>query len=174
MSYPSRSPVEAEAAYLANEPLAYHFAGLFGRRWPGAKRRLGSDGLLQCARLGVWRACIYFDPSRGKLSSLAFRCVRGEILDALREVGRPMVSIEATETDVAAPEVEELDTDEIARLRRALDALPNLADAVVIRRRFLDIDTPTLAEVGAEIGVGAERVRQREKRALGALRGLLT
>lgn len=56
-------------------------------------------------------------------------------------------------------------------LAQALSRLP-AREALIVRRRHLRERGQTLEELGAELGVSKERVRQLEKRALGKLRML--
>ncbi|MBK19535.1 MAG: RNA polymerase factor sigma-32 [Rhodospirillaceae bacterium] len=58
------------------------------------------------------------------------------------------------------------------RLVSALSSLPP-RESFIIRRRFLADRTPSRADLGAELGLSKERVRQLEVRALAKLKGLL-
>ena len=57
-------------------------------------------------------------------------------------------------------------------LDQALTALDERSRAI-IRRRWLDEDKPTLHDLAKEYGVSAERIRQIEKKALGAMKNTL-
>ena len=59
-----------------------------------------------------------------------------------------------------------------ARLVNALSTLPP-RESFIIRRRFLTEKVPSRADLGAELGLSKERVRQLELRALAKLKGLL-
>ncbi|MFL2668614.1 MAG: sigma-70 family RNA polymerase sigma factor [Alphaproteobacteria bacterium] len=59
-----------------------------------------------------------------------------------------------------------------ARLVNALSTLPP-RESFIIRRRFLTERVPSRADLGAELGLSKERVRQLEVRALARLKGLL-
>lgn len=59
-----------------------------------------------------------------------------------------------------------------ARLVKALSTLPP-REFLIIRRRFLTEQVPSRADLGAELGLSKERVRQLEVRALEKLKGLL-
>ena len=59
-----------------------------------------------------------------------------------------------------------------ARLVNALSTLPP-RESFIIRRRFLTEKVPSRADLGAELGLSKERVRQLEVRALAKLKGLL-
>ena len=58
------------------------------------------------------------------------------------------------------------------RLVKALSTLPP-RESLIIRRRFLAERVPSRADLGAELGLSKERVRQLEVRALAKLKGLL-
>ena len=58
------------------------------------------------------------------------------------------------------------------RLVKALSTLPP-RESLIIRRRFLAERVPSRADLGAELGLSKERVRQLEVRALEKLKGLL-
>ena len=58
------------------------------------------------------------------------------------------------------------------RLGKALSTLPP-RESLIIRRRFLADRVPSRADLGAELGLSKERVRQLEVRALAKLKGLL-
>jgi RNA polymerase sigma-32 factor len=58
------------------------------------------------------------------------------------------------------------------RLVKALSTLPP-RESLIIRRRFLAEQVPSRADLGAELGLSKERVRQLELRALAKLKGLL-
>ena len=76
------------------------------------------------------------------------------------------------------PSPEEIVTDHHDRDVRAKwieDAMENLSprERQVIKRRFLEEDRTTLAEIGSSFGVTKERVRQIEGKALSKLREAL-
>ncbi len=74
---------------------------------------------------------------------------------------------------VASPDVQTADQARAEELRRALDELEPRMRYVVARRFGLDGEPPqTLEDLGAELGITRERVRQIETRALRRLRSL--
>jgi RNA polymerase sigma factor (sigma-70 family) len=64
-----------------------------------------------------------------------------------------------------------LDEIEVQQLRSLLSGLSDRERAILRARYGLDGDEQTLAEIAAQLGLSAERVRQIEQRALGKLRG---
>jgi RNA polymerase sigma factor (sigma-70 family) len=167
-----RPRAEVEALYHENERLAYHFAGLFGRRWPAA-RRLGADELLQLSQIGLWEACQRLRPDRGKLSTLAHICIRHLVVAAIHEeiTARIGLSLDHVGPDgaklgeeIAAPE--SLDAADILDLHEAIGTLPD-REQLILRQRSRGV---TLREVAGEVRVTRERVRQIEAKAVRKLR----
>jgi RNA polymerase sigma-32 factor len=80
--------------------------------------------------------------------------------------------VEALEDDAPATEVEVLDRIDIARRRAALRAamthLPERERRIIAARHLSD-EPATLSDLGLELGVSKERVRQLEERALARL-----
>ena len=71
--------------------------------------------------------------------------------------------VDETLSDVPEAVIKET---EIARLREAIGRLPHKARYVLVRRYGLDDrDTPTLADLAAELGISRERVRQLQNEA---------
>ena len=107
-------------------------------------------------------------------------------VEELRRVGRDVVSLDAplgdgdgelrlaeVVTDVEAPGVEEVVERHalVTDVRAVVATLPPREALVITRRYGLDGDRPrTLREIGDEIGVGRERVRQLERDGIESLR----
>ena len=68
-----------ERLFHDNLRLAYHFGNRWAQRLAGV---LEPDDVLQLAMLGLWQACLAWDPDRGQLSTLASACIRNECLRA--------------------------------------------------------------------------------------------
>ena len=74
---------EAEKALPENERLIYYTVKKY---FPAATI---DEDLLQEGRLGLWRACLAYDPeSEGCFSSLAVACIRNAVSNYLRHMSR--------------------------------------------------------------------------------------
>ena len=80
--------------------------------------------------------------------------------------------MEMLEDDSVATEEQVLDDLETTRRRRllhdAVDALPEREKLIITERHLVD-DPRTLAEIGGDLGISKERVRQLEERAMGRI-----
>ena len=117
-----------------------------------------------------------------------FNTSMAEVIALARRIARPDQSLESAASDDRTPLMERVidrrPTPEDAlvqaselqhwrdRLARALAVLPP-RELLIIKRRFLAEKAPSLAALGAELGLSKERVRQLEARALARLRALL-
>jgi len=83
---------EATERFLENEALTTYTVNHYFPDQPGYRY----DDLIGAARLGLWKACLSFDPSLGtRFSTFAIRCIANEVKLFLRQEARqvPMVSI---------------------------------------------------------------------------------
>ena len=153
-----------------------------------AVRRVRSrdrDDVAQAALLGLCEAAIAHDPARGAFASLAVILCRRRAFEELRrqrrhegaEVPLFFVAPDGHEEEreelppVQAPDVETPLL--VARLREALDELPD-REARVLRLRYgLDGEERTLRAVGLALGVSSARAGQLERVALRRLRRAL-
>lgn len=62
-----------EELYSAHERLVWY---VLNRFYPTF---LGDEDLAQEARIGLWKACLAYDPERGAFSTLAVRSIRNEV-----------------------------------------------------------------------------------------------
>ncbi len=125
------------------------------------------DDLVQEGSIGLMEAAQLFDPDRGtKFSTWAWYRVRAHVQRAMRrwaDVPLPSGDMEGL-SDPEGDPGELLDAGEARReLDAALDLLPPRS-AHVLRGRV--VDGRTLEDLGRELGVCKERVRQIEQRAL--------
>lgn len=128
------------------------------------KRGLDDEDGLQVGRMAALKAVRQHDPRRGYLDLVAWRWI-SSYLD--REVRR---RARVARDSYAPPSasVSTLNEDAVA-VRLAIEHLPERLRKIVHAR----MAGFTLAEIGVEMGVSRERVRQLELRAARLLRGLL-
>jgi RNA polymerase sigma factor (sigma-70 family) len=142
-------------------------------------QRQGSGDLtyeeaLQAGRIGLWHAIQGYDPARGTaFSTYAWVAIWRQVYRRGQELSR--------DTDVWLPErpswvepdpAEEVDQElTIAILYDLVGQLPTRLRRVIVGRYGLGEQPPcTLKELGEELGLSGERVRQLEQDALAWLR----
>ncbi len=173
---PLRGAKKRNALAEANLPLAHWWAA----RRAGDARRLDDDDARQVASLGLLRAAELYDPASGyKFTTYAGYWIRQFLMRAGRyapvvrckaKKGRPPTCfrLDPDRHDPVAPEGPcPSEVDEVCDALRFLG--PRLRH--VIELRFLE--GWTLEEIGQELGVTRERVRQLERQALDKLRRAL-
>jgi RNA polymerase sigma factor (sigma-70 family) len=150
-------------------------------------RREGSGSLtydeaLQAGRIGLWRAILNYDPTRGTaFSTYAWVAIRRHIgRAAARTAGDsryPLVPHPHGLTEPSRPGLaEDLDESvEQALIHEALftllSQLPHRLRQVIVARYGLDGHPPrTLRQLGAQLGLSHERIRQLQQDALAWLR----
>lgn len=145
-------------------------AGIFARKQPV----YDADILIADATIILYNAIDYFEPKRGnRFSTYSVWCLRRSLPKAIR--GRMQVETSALLENMASPPTEEICFQDHNDLRLAVESMDDLRDREIILRRFGFIGQPeTLDAVGKRLGVGKERIRQLEKRALDHLRTVLT
>jgi len=130
---------------------------------------------LQAGRIGLWHAIRGYDPTRGTaFSTYAWVAIwrqvhrRGQELS--REVALPLPEMSASW--VALDLAEEVDQKlTIGALHDLVGQLPKRLRRVIISRYGLGQQPPcTLKELGEELGLSGERVRQLQQDALAWLR----
>jgi RNA polymerase sigma factor (sigma-70 family) len=130
---------------------------------------------LQAGRIGLWHAIRGYDPARGTaFSTYAWVAIWRQVYRRGQELGR--------DTDVCLPEMpatddmpdlaEELDQELATRaLHELVGQLPKRLRRVIVGRYGLGKHPPcTLKELGEELGLSGERVRQLQQEALAWLR----
>ena len=143
------------------------------RRQGGGK--LPYEEALQAGRIGLWHAIRGYDPARGTaFSTYAWVAIWREVHRRGQEVSR--------DTDVLMPEMpaswavldpaEEVDQElTISVLHALVGQLPRRLRRVIVGRYGLGKQPPcTLKELGEEMGLSGERVRQLQQDALAWLR----
>jgi RNA polymerase sigma factor (sigma-70 family) len=130
---------------------------------------------LQAGRIGLWHAIRGYDPARGTaFSTYAWVAIWRQIYRRGQELSR--------DSDVCLPEIpatrvipdlaEELDRELTTRvLHDLVSQLPKRLRRVIVGRYGLEKSLPcTLKELGEELGLSGERVRQLQQEALAWLR----
>mgnify|MGYP001104958402 CR=1 FL=1 len=173
-----RSSVQDEAGWGSlemEEALAQH-EGLihaFIRRQGGGA--ISYAEALQAGRVGLWRAIRGYDRQRGTaFSTYAWVAICRQIHHRVKELKREReVQSEAVATFRPAPDPEEWVERRLVQeaLLDLVAQLPERLRRIIICRYGLEDRGPsTLKQVGAELGLTGERVRQLQQDALAWLR----
>ena len=76
-----------EELYFENEALVYH---VLHRKFRMSRL---DDDFQQIARLGLWKACLSYDETKGKFSTYAVPCIANQIKMELRKMGRKPIEV---------------------------------------------------------------------------------
>ena len=76
-----------EELYFENEALVYH---VLHKKFPMSRF---DDDFQQIARLGLWKACLRYDETKGKFSTYAVPCIANQIKMELRKMGRKPIEV---------------------------------------------------------------------------------
>lgn len=76
-----------EELYFKNESLVYH---VLHKKFPMSRF---NDDFQQIARLGLWKACLSYDETKGKFSTYAVPCIANQIKMELRKMGRKPIEV---------------------------------------------------------------------------------
>jgi RNA polymerase sigma factor (sigma-70 family) len=131
---------------------------------------------LQAGRIGLWRAILGFDPSRGvAFSTYAWPCIMHQVWRAVKAHTRlcaPTVPGDGLWSREAADPVAAWETMAVCQALHALvHRLPRRLQQVVVARYGLDGSPPVIyRQIGAALGLSGERARQLHTAALVWLR----
>ena len=130
---------------------------------------------LQAGRVGLWRAIQGYDPGRGKaFSTYAWVAICRHIHNRAKELSRDIDnwSQEVPASWILPDPARELEQKLIQRtLLGLVGQLPERLHRVIVGRYGLEDDSPCLLkELGKELGLTGERVRQLQQEALAWLR----
>lgn len=162
-------PLDMEEAMEQHEGLIHAFI----RRQGGGA--ISYEEALQAGRIGLWRAIRGYDPQRGTaFSTYAWVAICRQIHQRAQELKRERED----QTEAVATLRPALDPEEWVERRLVREALLDLVAQLPERLRWVIIGRyglgergpSTLKQVGAELGLTGERVRQLQQEALAWLR----
>ena len=130
---------------------------------------------LQAGRIGLWRAIQGYDPARGTtFSTYAWVAICRQIHRRAKELRRDTpVEVQDLPTSSVVPDPAEALDKKLTRgvLHDLVNQLPPHLRRVIVGRYGLGEELPcTLQELGRELGLSGERVRQLQQEALAWLR----
>jgi RNA polymerase sigma factor (sigma-70 family) len=129
---------------------------------------------LQAGRIGLWRAIQGYDPAWGTtFSTYAWVAICRHVDRRAKELSRDNdVAVQKPASQVVPDPATELDRKlSMAVLHDLVNQLPRPLHQVIVGRYGLGEQPPcTLQELGEEVGLSAERVRQLQQEALAWLR----
>ena len=169
---PTRSraaPLDEGAGLEQHEGLIHAF---IQRQGGGA---ISYEEALQAGRIGLWRALRGYDPRRGTtFATYAWVAICRQIHQRVRELQREQ-EVRCAAVAPAWPSPDPAERMEQRLVREALfdlvKQLPEQLQRIIVCRYGLGDQAPcTLKQVGAELGVSGERVRQLQQEALAWLR----
>ena len=168
----TRKPLPAQAVQKAMEQHDGLVHAFIRRQGGGA---ISYEEALQAGRIGLWRAIEGYDPTRGTaFSTYAWVAIRRQVCRRANELSREPVigSREMAASWVAPDPVAEVEKKLIQDvLFDLVSQLPPRMGRVISGRYGLGEQPPcTLKNLGQELGVTRERVRQLQQEALAWLR----
>ena len=172
MSNCNRKSLSAQAVEEAMEQHKGLVHAFVQRQGGGA---ISYEEALQAGRIGLWRAIKRYDPTRGTaFSTYAWVAICNQIHQRVRELERERrICWGEVPASRHAPDPEAWVEQGfvLEALRDLVDQLPKRLQQVIVGRYGLGDNPPrTLKQLGAELGVTGERVRQLEQEALAWLR----
>jgi RNA polymerase primary sigma factor len=177
----------------ANLRFAYSIAGQY------RGRGIDFDDLVQLANLGLCHAAATFDPSRGfKFITFAVWQIRQAILKTLEDCelihlpanqyadghrlrfesldvplnesrGDGLARVDIVPDEGPPPDVAIEENESVCFVESQLNRLPEQDRLILVRYFGLDGETFTLDEIGQQMGITRERVRQLKERAIARL-----
>ena len=166
---------KSSSAQAVEEAMEQHdgLVHAFIRRQGGGA--ISYEEALQAGRVGLWRAIERYDPTRGTaFSTYAWVAICNQVHQRVRELNRERrVCWEEVPTSWCASDPDAKVEGELIRetLRDLVNQLPERLRRVIIGRYGLGDDPScTLKQLGAELSVTGERVRQLQQEALAWLR----
>ena len=172
MSECTRKALTAQAVQQAMEQHDGLVHAVIRRQGGG---RLPYEEALQEGRIGLWQAIRGYDPARGTaFSTYAWVVIGRQVYRRGQELSRDtdVPWLEAPASWVAPDPAEEVDQElAIGALHALVGQLPGRLGRVIFGRYGLGKQPPCrLKELGQELGLSGERVRQLQQEALAWLR----
>lgn len=171
----SKCTREALTAQAVRQAMAQHdgLVHAYIQRQGGGD--IAYEEALQAGRIGLWHAIRGYDPARGTaFSTYAWVAIWRQVYRRGQELSRDtaVCLLEMPATDVMPDLAEELDQELATRaLHELVGQLPQRLRRVIVGRYGLGKHPAcTLKELGKELGLSGERVRQLQQEALAWLR----
>ena len=143
-----------EELYFKNEPLVYY---VLNKKFP--MNRLDDD-FKQIARLGLWKACLRYDETKGKFSTYAVPAIENEIKRELRKM-----SSKPIETSLGAliRDADELTISEVCMSEQDVEFIDTAfvdKELTDRQKRILSLlyDGMVQTEIAKEIGISQTMV----------------
>lgn len=161
-------PTSIEQSLLRHEGLIH---AVIRRERSGS---LTYEEALHAGRIGLWRAILGYDPGRGTaFSTYAWVAIRRHIHRAVRQADSDPGWLLVPHPPRQAPDLDEIVERALVHdaLFALLSQLPARLRQVITARYGMDGHPPrSLRQVGAQLGLSHERIRQLEQEALAWLR----
>ena len=140
--------------YFKNEPLVYY---VLNKKFP--MNRLDDD-FKQIARLGLWKACLRSDETKGKFSTYAVPAIENEIKRELRKMSRKLIE---TSLDALIRDADELTISEVCMSEQDVEFIDTaFVDKELTERqkRILSLlyNGMVQADIAREIGISQTMV----------------
>ena len=143
------SSMTPEELYFENEALVYH---VLHKKFPMSRF---DDDFQQIARLGLWKACLRYDETKGKFSTYAVPAIENEIKMELRKMSRKPIE---TSLDTLIRDTDELTISGICIGEQAVGFIDTIwvdKELTDRQKRILSLlyDGMVQADIAREIGI---------------------
>ena len=138
-----------EELYFENEALVYH---VLHKKFPMSRF---DDDFQQIARLGLWKACLRYDETKGKFSTYAVPAIQNEIKMELRKMSRKPIE---TSLDALIRDADELTISGVCMSEQDVEFIDTTwvdKELTYRQKRILSLlyDGMVQTEIAKEIGV---------------------
>ena len=143
-----------EELYFENEALVYH---VLHKKFPMSRF---DDDFQQIARLGLWKACLRYDETKGKFSTYAVPAIENEIKMELRKMSRKPIE---TSLDALIRDTDELTISGICMGEQDVGFIDTIwvdKELTDRQKRILSLlcDGMVQADIAREIGISQTMV----------------